>query len=29
MVAFQIIGAVMVLLSLGAMMSQDTRPNLR
>lgn len=29
MVAFQIIGAVLVLLSLAAMMSQDTRPNLR
>jgi hypothetical protein len=29
MVAFQIIGAVMVLLSLAAMMSQDTRPGLR
>lgn len=29
MVAFQIIGAVMVLLSLAAMMSQDTRPHMR
>jgi hypothetical protein len=29
MVAFQIIGAVFILLSIGAMMSQDTRPDLR
>lgn len=29
MVAFQIIGAVLILLSLAAMMSQDTRPHTR
>jgi hypothetical protein len=27
MVAFQVIGAVLVLLSLAAMMSEDTRPS--
>lgn len=27
MIAFQIIGAVLVLLSIAAMMSEDTRPS--